>query len=82
MKLPTTTTTVPRVIIWKICWTQVQFSSVCEETAFIIGVDRFSLLVEAVAEELTENYVAESRGEFGNPEEGECPSLEAVTRKI
>jgi hypothetical protein len=26
--------------------------------------------------------VAEARGEFGNPEEGESPPLEAVTRKL
>jgi hypothetical protein len=27
-----------------------------------------------------EQLVAETRGQFGNPEEGECPLLEAVTR--
>jgi hypothetical protein len=26
--------------------------------------------------------VAESRREFGNPEKKECPSLEAVTRRL
>jgi hypothetical protein len=29
-----------------------------------------------------ENLVAEARGQFGNPEEGERPPLEAVTRKL
>jgi hypothetical protein len=29
-----------------------------------------------------ENMVAEARGKFGNPEEGECLPLEAVTRRM
>jgi hypothetical protein len=29
-----------------------------------------------------EKLVAEARGQFGNPEEGERPPLEAVTRKL
>jgi hypothetical protein len=29
-----------------------------------------------------EKLVAEARGQFGNPEEGERPQLEAVTRKL
>jgi hypothetical protein len=26
--------------------------------------------------------VAEARGQFGNPEEGECPPLEAVAKRL
>jgi hypothetical protein len=28
-----------------------------------------------------EKLVAEARGQLGNPEEGECPTLETVTRQ-
>jgi hypothetical protein len=29
-----------------------------------------------------EKLVAEAQGQFGNSEEGECPPLEALTRKL
>jgi hypothetical protein len=73
----------PSVVMWLWLWLELGQCSVVELSKLV--VEWVSELEDCCESVLTTCYcgklVAEARGQFGNPEEGECPPLEAVTRR-